>query len=531
MTWPLGKWIGAIVAAVLGLWFGCNLVAADERDEEIDRLTKRLEAVERDLERLSEPAPADKTKKDDGASWQEVGKNLKMEASWRNGLWFENADKSFRWNVGGVIQCDWAFFGGKRDIINSIGQLNNLVDPGQSLQDGMVFRRARLRFGGLMWEQVEFFAQYEFAQATDLRRRALGIQPVPPTPPFTDFDPAEGVGFNEVYLGLTKLPWLGTVRIGRHRESLNFITATSDSNQVWLERGLMFDAFNGDFNFSNGITIQRNFLDERAYALLGFFHANNFTNRGFFGMGDGEYAYDVRCTYLPIYDEDAQAWLHLGIDYSYRNPHMYQLRYRARPMVRSGPNFLTPNLITTGMIFTPDAQQIINFEFATSWGPFCLVAEAAGSWVTNAYTGGLPRVDGTLPPGVTPRGTYRAWGGYLEVLYFLTPDHRKYLKERPGFARVVPTSNFFLVDGIQGLSFNRGAWEIGARYDYLDLTDAGINGGTGSAYTFCANWYLNPNARWQFNYSLMERRFSPSDTGARRDGWVQAFGVRFNIDF
>lgn len=461
----------------------------------------------------------------------QVGASLKMEGTWKNALWFETPDKAFRWAVGGVAQFDMSFFGADQDVVNSLGTFNNLVDPGHGLDDSWSFRRARLRFSGLMWEQVEFFAQYEFAQALDLRRRTLGIGPGAPTPPNTDLDPGDNVGFNEVYLGLVEVPVLGQVRVGRHRESLNFVTATADNNQVWLERGLLFDAFNGDFNFSNGVTVQNTYLDDRVYGLVGMFHANNNTNRGFYAVGDGEYAYDGRLTCLPVYDEARETWLHLGVDYSYRNPHSAQLRYRARPMVRGGPAFLTPNVVNTGTIFTPDAQQIANLEFATACGRFTFAAEASASWVTSAYTGGLPTAAGTLPAGVRSRGTYFAEGAYVEALYFLTPDHRKYRKERPGYDRVSPRSPFYFIRGEDGLIFCRGAWEVGVRYDYVDLTHDGINGGMSNAVTLALNWYWNPNARIQMNYFWMTRDFSPPDNAGRVDGDLHGLGIRFNVDF
>ena len=62
-----------------------------------------------------------------------------------------------------------------------------------------------------------------------------------------------------------------------------------------MERGLLFDAFNGDFNFSNGVTGAEHLARRTASTpSSGFFHANNNTNRGFFAVGDGEYAYDGR---------------------------------------------------------------------------------------------------------------------------------------------------------------------------------------------------------------------------------------------
>ena len=506
--------------------------AAPQTPEEMQARLSLLEKKLATLEAVKSSEKKGTEKKDGGPKEYEVGADLKMNGRWQNGLKFETADKAFKWSVGGTIQFDMSFFKASDNINRSIGSFNNFADPNLGLQDGFEFRRARLRFAGEMYEQLEFFAQYEFAQALDLRRRTLGISPAATTPPTNDFDPSDDVGFNEVYLGIMKLPFIGNVRVGRHRESLNFVTATADNNQVWLERGLMFDAFNGDFNFSNGVTVQNTILDERVYGLFGFFHSNNNSNRSFYAVGDGEYVYDGRLTALPIYDEEDEKWVHVGADYSHRNPHDKQIRYRARPMVRTGTSFQTPNIVNSGTIFTRDSQEIANLEFAMAWHRLTFAAEIATSWVTNAYTGSLPNANGSLPAGTKYIGTYATQGGYVECLYFLTADHRKYQKDRPGYARVTPKRQFYFLKGEDGnVIFSRGAWEVGARYDYIDLINNGINGGASNAATLCVNWYLSSNARIQANYFWQNRAFAPSDITTRLDGEIQGFGLRFNVDF
>jgi phosphate-selective porin OprO/OprP len=119
----------------------------------------------------------------------------------------------------------------------------------------------------------------------------------------------------------------------------------------------------------------------------------------------------------------------------------------------------------------------------------------------------------------------------VELLRFLTPDHRQYRKERPGYDRVAPRENYFFVDGENGPIWGRGAWEVGLRYDYLDLTNSGINGGAAQAATAAINWYLNPNTRFQLNYFVMHRSFDPSDTAGRVNGYFSGLGFRVNMDF
>jgi len=518
-----------------------------ERLDKIEKDNKDLQKMVQDQQRLieqlipvktetkksetkdtpkKEPEPTTKT-------W-EVGENRKVSGNWNNGLTFESEDKAFRMTVGGVTQFDMGWYSADKEQVRSIGTFNNLIDPGQTLEDGMSFRRARLRMSGVAYEQIEFFAQYEFANSIDLRQRTLGITNSTgvATPNVTNFDPADGIAFNEVYIGLVKLPVVGNIRVGRHRESFNFVTATADNNQVWLERGLMFEGFNGNYNFSNGITASRTYLDDRMYTLFGLFMQNNNNGRQFATVGDGLYAYDMRITGVPIRDEDEQLWVHIGFDYTYRNLNQENVRYRARPNVRVGSGFQVPNVVDSGNIFSRNGQQIANLEFASAWGPWSFATEATVSTVANAFSGGLPLPNGQLPSGVTSRGTYVATGGYVELLRFLTPDHRGYVKDRPGYARVIPSRRFFLLEGDDGHSvWDTGAWEVGVRYDYIDLTDNGFNGGSAQGVTAAVNWYFSSNMRIQANLSWMNRDFNPSDNAGRLDGDLTAFGLRFNCDF
>ncbi|VTT96980.1 Phosphate-selective porin O and P OS=Desulfobacca acetoxidans (strain ATCC 700848 / DSM 11109 / ASRB2) GN=Desac_2826 PE=4 SV=1: Porin_O_P [Gemmataceae bacterium] len=489
-------------------------------------VTRLVEQMLKDREEKAKKAEADKKVKD--------VLDRRMTARWNNGLQFESPDKNFKMHVGGVIQFDMGWYAASPAEKRSIGVFNNYVDPNLALQDGMDFRRARLRMSGLAYEQIEFFAQYEFANATDLRQRTLGIENDAgvANPVLTNFDPAETTGFNEVYIGLTKLPFHGNFRVGRHRESLNFVTATADNYQVWLERGLMFEAFNGNTNFSNGITMSNLYLDGRAYTLFGFFQQNSFSNRQFATLGDGNYVYDSRVTCLPLWNEEAELWGHVGFDSSYRNLSQNAVRLRARPNVRIGSGFQVPSIVDTGVVFSRDGQQIYNLELAGACGPWTFAAEGTLCAITNAYTGGLPGPDGTLPDGARARGTYFASGAYIELLRFLTPDHRGYVKERPGYARVVPRNRFRFLKGEDGRwLFDTGAWEVGVRYDYVDLTNAGVNGGTAHGVTAAVNWYLTSNARVQTNVAWMSRGFNPNDTAGRLPGDFTALGIRFNADY
>ena len=78
-----------------------------------------------------------------------------------------------------------------------------------------------------------------------------------------------------------------------------------------------------------------------------------------------------------------------------------------------------------------------------------------------------------------------------------------------------------------------GAWQVGLRYNYLNLNDKGINGGVLNDITLGLNWFLNPNMKLQFNYSITDRH-SPASPGqpiGQSDGTIQGFGMRLAMDF
>jgi len=125
-------------------------------------------------------------------------------------------------------------------------------------------------------------------------------------------------------------------------------------------------------------------------------------------------------------------------------------------------------------------------------------------------------------------GTVFYHGGYVEALYFLTGEHREYNRKTGAFERVTPLQNAFITRTDCGPCAGWGGWQAGFRYNYLDLNDQGINGGILNDYTWGLNWFLNPNMKVQWNYSLTHRQ---SPVAAAFDGWNQGFGMRLAHDF
>ncbi|MBM3965555.1 MAG: hypothetical protein FJ308_10910 [Planctomycetes bacterium] len=76
-----------------------------------------------------------------------------------------------------------------------------------------------------------------------------------------------------------------------------------------------------------------------------------------------------------------------------------------------------------------------------------------------------------------------------------------------------------------------GAWQIGARYNYLDLNDSGFKGGVLHNQTYGLNWFLNPNMKCQFNCMNAYRDVAATAQFPNGNGWIHEWGMRIACDF
>jgi phosphate-selective porin OprO/OprP len=117
-------------------------------------------------------------------------------------------------------------------------------------------------------------------------------------------------------------------------------------------------------------------------------------------------------------------------------------------------------------------------------------------------------------------------GAYGFVSYFLTGENRTYNRRSATIDRVYPFENFFRVRTNDGTATGWGAWEVAARWSYIDLTSQNIQGGRLNDATLTLNWHLNPYTRvkWEYIYAMLDR----APVG---NSFAQIGGMRFDIDF
>jgi phosphate-selective porin OprO/OprP len=486
--------------------------AGDVKRDDIRKLVeeevkKRLdEQKKQDEEAKKRKDEEEKQKKE--AEGYVVGSSLNLQPVWQDGLFFISANKDFIFHLQGTMHLDGAWYDAAGRIQDAPGGIGDI-------RDGVNLRRMRLRADATIWEVIDFRMEVELANGvTAAGARGNNPNPVSLNLPDAVFQTS---GPTDAWMTITHLPYVGNVRIGFQKEPFSLEALNDHRFLEFMERSFLFDssmpsAFNN--GRSPGISAFNTAFDDRLFWGIGAFkNINNFSG---FGVGDGQYAVTGRLAGSPLYEDDGRYVLHLGTGYSYRDPIAGLVNIRVREAVRNAPFPLLNSLANTGA-FGASTQELLNLEAAAVMGPLTFQAQYIANVVRGATTAAGQPVGAVYFPGF-----------YAEVLWFLTGEVRPYNRKLARFERVRPNEPFFWVPGRSSCScFGKGAWELGVRYEEIDLTDKGINGGYLRGVTLGLNWYLNPNVKIQWNYDVTHR----SDTGTNSDGTIQAFGTRLAFDF
>jgi phosphate-selective porin OprO/OprP len=381
--------------------------------------------------------------------------------------------------VGGVMQLDTGWFDQTRRNREAFG----------NIQDGTSFRTARLWAKGDLAENVNYQIEMDFGDLAS---------PAPGRP-----------NFQNVFMEVTKLPVLGNIRVGRWKQPFNLETApTSIRFLSFIERANTF-AFT-PFR-RTGVGFYDHSEDQRwTWAASVFRSADD--GYGDFVNDSNGWATAERLTHLLWYECEGRSLLHLGVGHTWNASFNNQARFRRFPEFAAGSSpvggtsRITPNFFDTGVI---QAEQYHVFGKELAWvnGPFSIQGELQYCFVDQ--------VDG-------PNLTFPSM--YLYGSWFLTGEHRNYNRATGGFDRLKPNHNFATMhDGCTG---GPGAWEVLARISYVDVNDANIVGGRLTDLTFGINWYLNPQAKIQFNYI-----YAIQNDARVGDNHASIIGVRTAYDF
>lgn len=181
--------------------------------------------------------------------------------------------------------------------------------------------------------------------------------------------------------------------------------------------------------------------------------------------------YGVRGYWAPI-NEQGNVF-HIGASYTDKDTDGDIIRLRARPMADMVPT----RFVDTGSsgLRASDRNSVIGAEALWVTGPVKLQAEY-------------------MTTDVKRYGNFDDFTGdgfYVSGLWNVTG-------ETWGYKSGVPTT---------GLPDNPsvGMWQLGLRYDTIDLTDGGVIGGEMDSWTAGVNWYWRSNFKFMLNYVAVKQ--------------------------
>ncbi len=370
---------------------------------------------------------------------------------WDGRLRMKTDDGKFNVQLRGRLHYDLVFWGHEAsDIRDNIGPLG----------DRTLFRRARLGTRGTLWGTMDYMAEWDFAGGDAAVRDA--------------------------YLQLNNMGPLGSLRAGHFKEPFSLEELTSSNNITFMERSLPVQ-FAPSRNF--GFLLQNSVLDGRMTWAAGLYDQGDNNRRG-------DWAATARLTGTPYYGDDGNQLVHLGVAASHRGSGDDDIRYRARPEIR------TERFINTGWLEQSGSSTLAGLEAAAKVGPASVQGE---------YIMACPRLEGQSNPTFD--------GYYVTGSYVLTGESRGY--SGGSFGGVRPRRNAFENGGI-------GAWEVALRYSNIDLNSKDVRGGELDNITAGVNWYLNPNSRFMFNYvNTKAKRNDFNSSSARADAYMMRFQISF----
>ena len=306
-----------------------------------------------------------------------------------------------------------------------------------------------------------------------------------------DFAPSQ-VTLIDAYLSYKASPQI-TLTVGQHKPFWGMEELTSDLFTSFLERSPMTTAF----GFERRLGVSAAYQGKSVLLQAGAFTDDAQTLAA--NDADNSYSVDGRAVFMP---KVGNGQLHLGGSIHYRklNDLAASVTYAARPHVR------TTNLqfINTNAVTNATAERGMGLEAGYFAGRFHATAESYWQRVSRR---------GFADP------TFN--GGYAEVGYMLTDDVTAYKGGVPD--RIRPKKG--VEDG--GI----GAIQVNARYDWLDLNDAGVVGGREQTAGLGVIWIPTDYVRFMLDYGHVWVKDAAVPAAGDRDYTADVVGMRAQFDF
>lgn len=283
------------------------------------------------------------------------------------------------------------------------------------------------------------------------------------------------------------------VTAGQQKIFLSLDDMTSDTNISFMER----PSFLGAYNATRRLGLSASYVRDDFVANAGLFTEPLIALND---VPDNSLGLDMRAAWTPPVGKTR---FHLGGSLHLRDRNdMATLpqRYRRRAMT----NITTVRFVATPSM-TVEREMSYGIEAAAVHGRLHFAGEA--HWLRSDRPAAL--------------SDPQFFGGYMEAGFFLTNDTRPLAA---GLFGAIKPSRPLGAGGI-------GAVQVNLRYDYLDLNDAGITGGTQNGYLASLIWTPTENFRLMGQYVRLNYRDAAIAVAGNRDYGLNVWGLRGQLSF
>lgn len=298
----------------------------------------------------------------------------------------------------------------------------------------------------------------------------------------------------DTYISYEHGKWL--VTLGNQNEFQSLDELIGDTTGSVMERAAFTDAFG--FERRLGLSVQYKTGPWLAQAGIFSDSADSLTNSAK-GDRNDSYGVDGRIVFAPKW---GKTQLHLAASGHWRDFNSLSDKpqtYSQRPYLHT----VNTRYLTTGAI-NADGETHYGLEFAGTRGSF--------HWAGETHWLRVSR------PGLSDPLFF---GGYAEVGYYLTGETR-------GYKNGIFTSTRPLRPVGEG---GMGSLQLNLRYDYLDMNDKDIVGGTQKAAILGLIWTPIEYLRFNLNYGHIRYTDAAVLVGASRDYSANVLGWRAELDF
>lgn len=355
--------------------------------------------------------------------------------------------------------------------------------------------RGRLMYDAGFVNGPDGYSNKGLGFSNEIRRGRLGVEGTVPGGFGYKFelDFADGVEFTDAFFNYKK----GDLEfaLGQHNNFQSLDELTSSLHSSFIERSAFTDAFG--FERRVGASVQ---YSKGALLLQTGIFTDSISDLNSIGDDNNSWSSDSRIVYAPKMGDNQ---LHFGASAHYRdiNGAANTVRYRQRPAIHT----TDVRFIDTGNIAGARSETGLGLEAAGIFGPFHIASE--GYWQKVGREG---FEDPTF------------FGGYVEAGYFFTGESRGYKGGKFDRVKVLKP-------------FDKGGWgsfALNLRYDYLDLNDGGIRGGSQNGFQASLNWKPVDYVLFGLNGGYLKYNDAAIATASGdRDYGATMVGLRSQIDF